>query len=181
MCYFITLAVPQRHAAVVGETAPRGLTIYSTANRSLRESLPADHETFLITSGMCSCGLYPAPSAAEQPASREEHLRQAYAGRGWSQAKIDRAVAQSLAHKKQGSPRFVGYRADVVEFVRAIVTQTSVAALLAHFYDAGVEDARIVVGKPLGITPDRLAQAAPDPDQWLWIRWFDGIRNSLLI
>jgi hypothetical protein len=172
MCYFITIAVPARHASAVTDAVSRSLATTLTANRSLRASLPDGYEMFLITSGGCSCVLYAPPEAAEKPARREDHLRGTYAKRGWSQAKIERAVAQSLAHKKQlpaGLP-LVGYRADVVEIVSAIVAQTSVVALLTHYYDAGVEDARISVGEPIRIAPEDLSHARPDEDRWLWIK-----------
>jgi hypothetical protein len=168
MCYFITLAVPQKCAQFVSEATRRGLSVWPWTDRGLLRTLPDEYATFFITSGQCSCDLY-APQRSEQVVTRDEHLRRAYAKRGWSEAKIERAVVQSRANKKQ-LPQFVGYRADVVDLVIAIVASTSTAALLVHMYSGRQSDERITVGGSLETDPTGLRSATPEPDQWLWIR-----------
>jgi hypothetical protein len=168
MCYFITLAVPKRHAAFVAEAAPRGLSVWPWPDRSLQASLPDGYVTFYITNGHCSCDLYRTRRHDASP-PRDEHLRRTYAKRGWSPAKIERAVAQSLANKKQ-LPQFIGYRTDVVDLVTLIVNRTSTAALLVHTYSGRQTDERIEVGASIETDTAGLSHATPDPDQWLWIR-----------
>jgi hypothetical protein len=56
MCYFITLAVPQKYAASVSDGVPRGLSVWPLSNPSLQASLPAEYEQFMITSGIESAG-----------------------------------------------------------------------------------------------------------------------------
>src|SRR3954447_12403694 len=93
MCFFVTLAVPSQHARRIGEVFARGFQTRPAANASVAAVLPAGYAARLITSGMCSCDLYARPrgAAAPDPAA---HLRRKYEERGWSEAKIKRALEQ---------------------------------------------------------------------------------------
>lgn len=124
MCYFLTIAVPEKSALHVPEVFARGYQVWQTTNTCVRAALPPEFTARLITSGMCSCGLYSEPRSADDREHYVGHLRQKYAGRGWSQAKIDRAVAQTSGRtRRQKAP--VGLHHDVVERWQSSSTGTT--------------------------------------------------------
>src|SRR5262245_9166657 len=96
MCYFITIAVPAKKVNLVNGIFGQGLNVTPTGNPCVVSALPNDFAAMLVTGGHCSCGLYSAPGP-----DRAEDLRRKYAKRGWSGAKIARAV-------EQATPKMIG-------------------------------------------------------------------------
>ncbi|HZN32768.1 MAG TPA: hypothetical protein VFB80_03085, partial [Pirellulaceae bacterium] len=95
MCFFLTVAVPKKFAGRMGEAFGRGFQSCRTANPGITSALPLNFEARLILSGMCSCDLCTRPK--RDSVDPVERLRQRYAQRGWSRAKTERAIAQSVA------------------------------------------------------------------------------------
>jgi hypothetical protein len=94
---------------------------------------------------MCSCDLY-APPRSESNANPVPHLRREYEKRGWSEAKIQRAIKQAAAKVRQANRTEPGFRADVVDCVAALCRATGGVALFVHWYNGDVETERLSVG-----------------------------------
>src|SRR5215207_3064519 len=105
MCFYLTVAVPKAQGeqvhAVFGET----FEARPTANASVMAALPAGYDAWVVTNGTCSCDLYASlvsPPMTED--ERQEQLRKKYARRGWSAAKIARAVEQAMNDRPARPP-----------------------------------------------------------------------------
>lgn len=130
MCHFLTISIP-------GETVPevpkqfRG-KIYFTehTNRSVTEHTPADWTSFTATSGGCSCDFYRAPDNAPQ-----SKLAKKYRKRGWSDAKIQRA----LESHKTSPGRSAGLRDDILEVITDLTNAFGEIRLSLHWYSGNVE------------------------------------------
>jgi hypothetical protein len=139
MCFFLTIGVPADNASRLEDAIPRGLAVHPVANPSILRMLPAGYRTFVLTSGSCSCDLYRAPTPAI--GATEDHaakLRRKYARRGWSEAKIQRALAQAAVRPEPEEP-FVGLRPDVRQLLARLVEEIGELALVNHWYNGDVE------------------------------------------
>lgn len=102
MCYFLTVGVEADGAALLDvESARRRrgrhLTISAASNASLAALFPRGDRLFWVTSGMCSCELCSGGrSRGHADPSRE---RKRYEERGWSEAKIARALEAKHAER----------------------------------------------------------------------------------
>lgn len=165
MCYFITIAARNDRLDIARRCAGRGFGTAESANPCVQAALPPAYKTFLLISGWCSCGMY----SADRPANSAdpERMRQKYFGRGWSYAKIERAVKQSLAAREQ--PYFVGFRDDVVAVLFEILQEIPRFAVLVHWYRGNVDDEKIEIVSTLETDSACLADVVPEEDQMLWI------------
>lgn len=140
MCFFLTLGIP-RQRALPDFAFGRGFELAPTENPTILAGFPAGYTAMLVTSGMCSCGLYAPPRATS---SREEHLRRKYAKRGWSEAKIQRAVTQSQsAHP--GPSAWSGLRLDLVDALRLTCERAGALAVVVHWYNGDIESERFTL------------------------------------
>ena len=148
MCYFLTIAVPARHAKLVRDAFGRGFYVGATENARLKSAFPESYGMFLLTSGMCSCDLYSDPENKNEPLrddnSQADRLRAAYQRRGWSEAKIKRSIKQSLEHRSRMNPSS-GLRPDVSEKLSALFQDVGEGGLFVHFYDGDIESARLPI------------------------------------
>src|SRR4051794_39247903 len=119
MCYFLTIAVPSPHAERIGGMFGRGFQTHPTANPSVTSALPAGYAARLITRGMCSCDLYARPRGADAP-DPAAHLRREYERRGWSEAKIQRALEQIDVKASKKNRATSGFRSDVLSGIEAL-------------------------------------------------------------
>lgn len=102
MCYFLAVGV---QAAGAGRLATerarrhRGghLTISPASNASLVTLFPRGDRLFWVTYGMCSCDLCLGSSSRRHVDSNRERKR--YEERGWSEAKIARALEAKQAER----------------------------------------------------------------------------------
>lgn len=133
MCYFVTVAVPAKRESALGHFRDAGYALRSCANRQLAAAFPGGFKLFEVTHGGCSCGLYAA--AIQRPT--EEGVRAKYAKKGWSPARIERAVA-SKRHSGRlgdGTPLFKAF----LEAVRGAATDAKRLVLFAHWYSGGTD------------------------------------------
>jgi hypothetical protein len=137
MCFFITISVPAQKANLVPEVFGRGFHTSQTANPAVIAALPASHATMLVTNGHCSCDLYASPRSATEP-DPEAHLRKKYAKRGWSKAKVMRAVEQAKASSSR-SLHARGFIPDVAERLQALCKAAGTVAVVVHWYSGQVE------------------------------------------
>ena len=138
MCYFITVAVDEKYVALMKAKLRSSFHLSSTGNHTIVDSLRADEVAFVLTDGMCSCDLYCRPHAIED---NEEKLRRKYAKPkykklGWSEDKINRAIADSL-RKPPGE--LTGLRADLRWQLCNLAAEAGRVSLVVHFYSGGTE------------------------------------------
>ena len=147
MCYFVTVGVNEDNASWLLDSIPRGMAIYPYANKSITKHLPKSYRTYVITSGMCSCDLF--RRSFENSPSAEEHtdrLRLKYEKKGWTPAKIQRAIDQSSA--TQPLETFVGLCPDLRKLLADIVERVDDMALVVHFYhEREIENEKIAVSE----------------------------------
>jgi hypothetical protein len=159
MCFFVTIAVPSQHAEQIGEVFARGFQTRPTANAGVTAVLPAGYAARLITSGMCSCDLYARPRDAGVP-DPAAHLRRKYEKRGWSEAKIKRALEQVEVQPSKTNRATSGFRPDVLSAFEALCRAAGSVALLVHWYSGDIESERLPLGEPRRCKCDELAARA---------------------
>lgn len=138
MCYFITVAVPDRHADRIGDVFAGEFQTYPTVNPVVVAALPAGYTARVLTSGMCCCDLYASPRSPTDP-DPAAHLRQKYEKLGWSEAKIRRAIEQSTTHAAKSNLPTSGLRSDVVDGLQTLCRAAGSVAVFVHWYSGGVE------------------------------------------
>lgn len=126
MCWFITAGLPEPGARALEALgrARGGLGVRRSVNPSVAALFPQADVRLEVTHGWCSCALY--PEAAEPGEAAAERDRARYRQKGWSEAKIQRAVearrqARTAAHQ-QGLEREAvrQVRNAIAEQVRAL-------------------------------------------------------------
>ena len=135
MCFFLTIAVPAKQVEHIAGTFGRGFQTFPSANAAVSAALPEGYVARVLTSGMCSCDLYARPGGAVL-------LRRKHEKRGWSEAKIVRAIKQAEAAQSKSQPPLSGVRADVVERLQRLCESGGGVALLVHWYDGDIETER---------------------------------------
>jgi hypothetical protein len=142
MCFFLTVAVPAKHADRISEVFGRGFQTHASTNPSVTAAFPVGYEARLVTSGMCSCDLYarPGAAAASDPAA---HLRRKYERLGWSEAKIQRALEQAVASASKLHRPTSGFRDDVTERLGALCRAAGSVAFVVHWYNGDVQTERL--------------------------------------
>lgn len=173
MCFFLTIGVPGGDVAVLEAAVPRGLAVSLIENQSVLRRLPADYRTYVLISGMCSCGLFMEPARAKKHTA-ETHaakLRRRYAKLGWSQAKVERAVAQASA-RPEPEQEFVGLRPDVRELLADVAEQVGALALVVHWYDGLIDTEKFEITPGPECDPSALREglALHSPDVLVSIR-----------
>jgi hypothetical protein len=136
MCYFVTLGVPASRAAAAVHAlrgAKPGFSVRPCQNPSVAAAFPKSDQIFEITHDGCSCDLF---LAASSPADDEPKQREQYQRKGWSEAKIERALAgRRLAHRGRQKGAAVEFREAVVK----LVGETGGLRLLSHMYSGNVD------------------------------------------
>ena len=158
MCYFITVGVPRDKAEFLEEHVPRGLHVEGVANPSTLQQMARGLRTYLVTTGGCSCGLFSEPwheseerREAQSHAEQERRLRK-YERMGWSTAKIDRALRQRPTGRM--AEPLVGLRGDVQRFLGELAANIGELAVVVHWYDENVQDARFTCKEGEVISPE---------------------------
>ena len=172
MCYFITVAAVGSTAEALLNVRSRGLDVSPYTNRYLSRQLPEGSRTFALTSGGCSCGLYRGdPPNDEQDQEVLKRLRTKYQKKGWSQAKIERAIGDPEHRLRQRQP-FVGLRPDIRSLLADIAEQYGELAIVIHFYSGNVEDEHITLQQGDHISPSDLrdAKRTIGEDTIVWVR-----------
>jgi hypothetical protein len=177
MCDFITIAVPADKAKLLEDAIPRGIQALAVSNASIRRQIGAGYRRYALVSGGCSCDLYRSPNDPIDTADEIEKRRRKYQKKGWSQAKIERAIA-SCSRRDLERDAFAGLRPDVRSLVADVAEQASELAIIVHWYSGDVETEKIALRRTHAISPAdlRAADASIDLDELVWIR--QGIRRQ---
>jgi hypothetical protein len=132
MCHFLTIAVPGTSVPEVPTEFRRKIHFADHTNRSVIRHAPSDWISFTATTGGCSCDFYRGNDHA--PDDREK-LEKKYREKGWSDAKIQRA----LKSQKDALGRSAGLRDDVLELVTDLTNEFGEIRLSLHWYSGDVE------------------------------------------
>lgn len=90
---------------------------------------------YSITSGGCSCDLVTIGTAAEAIEKKTSKLLSIYKKKGWSQAKIDRALKDRIEVSQARS----ALRADVIDFLDRQLTKQNHIELILHWHSGEFE------------------------------------------
>ena len=140
MCYFLTIGFPKQHAEQACDKLKRGYIVSRPSNSSLYDYIPDDHSLFYVTTNeMCSCCLYQEPKDSEQVTER---IRKKYNKRGWSKAKIERAIQDHIQAMKDGSNGLIpALRHELVD----IVGITKSLLIIVHWYSGLVDEEHVTI------------------------------------
>ena len=151
MCYFVTLGIPAKYRTAVEALAKQrgGLGVEPVPNRSVARLFPQGDALFVITNGGCSCDLYAEPSRSS-PAADEANQRARYRRKGWSEAKISRAL-EARARSRVTSGR-EDCRARFLDVVATLVEDIGRVQLFAHEYSGRIDTEDVSAGRAQTIT-----------------------------
>jgi hypothetical protein len=156
MCFFITIAVPAGVSDAVRRRHSReGLLIEPTANPSAIAAASPRFVPLLVTFGGCSCGFYTRLQPV-QSKEKAEQLLARYRRLGWSQAKIDRA----LASRERPPHPDDGLHAAMIELLQTIVQEHGPISVWVHDCKGKVETELYEVKRREHCTADQLPECA---------------------
>jgi hypothetical protein len=175
VCYFIAVGVRDEGArALELERQKRdGFGVVPAANAYIAALFPKEDRLFWITHGGCSCDLVKSRSSVSE--SGREKERAQYRRKGWSGAKIDRALQAKHASKTQ-VPR--GQRDDTPMerlddlLVRLSRTHGGVRVFV-HMFEGSVDEEKVVgaignrvdargIASKMGLLEDVVVELASD-------------------
>ena len=143
MCFFLTIAVPAKHVDQIGAVFGRGFQSRLSVNPSVESALPTGFAARIVTRGTCSCDLY-GPAHQAPSVDSADHLRRKYERRGWSNAKIARAIEQASNSRRPGSGAS-GLRVDVVERLTSLCRNVGSVAVFVHWYHGDPQAERVTL------------------------------------
>ena len=160
MCYYITVAIPCGSTPKLMSQMTAGLRLDRHENKSILKMVPESAECYLITNGepdhRCSCQLYRSAEGEDDHRLDPVAARvRRYQKKGWSESKIERAVAAMRAEAaRQRFEEFQGIRHDVRSVISRLVESHTPVHILVHWYDG---DVQTEVVKGLALTVSRKA------------------------
>ncbi|MRR13542.1 hypothetical protein EG835_14065 [bacterium] len=112
----------------------------------------APHLTsFSIMCGACSCGLFVPRSWADPAHEADERRVKSLRARGWSAAKLERALLDHASAAARRPRRVPGFQASVLHYLTSVLHASGYIDFIVHTHRAGFND------EPFGVTgPVRL-------------------------
>jgi hypothetical protein len=145
MCWFVTIGVTSAGAAALEELvrARGGLGVSKSSNPHLARIFDADDILFEVTHGGCSCDLYTFPR--ESDPVEHERARARYRRKGWSEAKIARALEASDTAKSAGVARNreIGPERAFRDAISNQVRGFGGVRIFAHMYNASQDEEQV--------------------------------------
>jgi len=148
MCFFITIAIPGVETdadaieVVCRRHSGRGMLIEPTSNPSAVSAATRAEDgggaPMLVTGGGCSCAWYSRPRSAGAESAYEQ-ARVRYRKRGWSEAKIERALAAKKASRERSDDPSAGLHEVVLELLRAVVDEHGAVSVWVHDFTGKVD------------------------------------------
>ena len=136
MCWFITLAVDERNAEKVRAlTSTISFHVAESTDTSACSLLKPELTKFLVTDGGCSCSIFQENTSSE---SDDLKKRAQLERKGWSKAKIERALAESCEAKARNAQKRNVAALRFRELVAAILDEGAQIQLYSHFYGGSV-------------------------------------------
>jgi hypothetical protein len=134
--------------------------------------MPPQFCLLAVTDLGCSCSLYGGSSTDEEQERREiEHRRRKYKKKGWSSAKIERAIGD-LHHRQPSPSEFLGIRPDLRHVLADVAEQVGELALVVHFYEGHITTEKVAIAVTSSMSPAAL-RAGTTPiveDAVVWVR-----------
>lgn len=144
MCRFVTATLPADadHAALAAIAQRHGRRLLPISNPSIDRQIGPGLRHYLTTPGHCDCDVLIGRRLRERAKDTDAAI-QRLRRKGWSEAKIERALAQQQGKRAQ---RVVESTAPWLAFTRDMLSQTknTQMGLLMHHY-SGALDADIVL------------------------------------
>src|SRR5271169_3095019 len=172
MCELITFAVPQR--VVIpdvpgGRDAAFGVAPYKNSGGG--HSYPAGSAAYSLTVGGCSCSLYLEPQYVEARARGEAQLEARFRSKGWSEAKVARALQDHRASTVRKA-RPAGFVTPVLAYFASVLEISPVLHFIVHHHHAGFTDERFALIGTVALTERELAAGVPcpEPDHFYSVR-----------
>ena len=147
MCWELDLLTPVRDADVVDHQFGDRLALEASST-ACASRVPTGWTSRAIN-GTCACALYRCPCdtcrEGETSTKDADRLRERGRRKGWSAAKIQRAVAAATAHAPPVAAPY-GVRPDVLDHLTELSIRINEFAIVAHFdpfHPVGAEDKRV--------------------------------------
>ncbi len=160
MCIFITATMaPRGDETAVRRLAESALLNWEPlVNPVVLSQLHPGERTFSTTRGTCDCGTEIGISHRSNGPARDPDISrsvQNFRKKGWSEAKIDRWVAQTAANsarrREAVAVRLSGPHPEIdrwIQFLSAVLTgyHADWIGILVHWYGGGVADEALAIG-----------------------------------
>jgi hypothetical protein len=148
MCLLVTLGIEKSLGSTLSEfeSGREALAVDPSRNPSVGRLFPPTDVLLEITVGGCSCGLFPTPAKADHG----EGERRRYEKKGWSAAKIERALQASRAARGRDTERQNARRFR--EGIVALLRRTSSVRLFAHMYSGAFDSELVSSGRRITMT-----------------------------
>jgi hypothetical protein len=160
MCYLVTIGTTKSRADIkrlLGDD--RLLRVGPSKNSSMRFIFPASDELFEVTSGHCSCDLI---IHGTEPISDKQRstLRQKYKRNGWSETRIDRALADLESAQNRRSIARNAPRARFHSLLRALAVESPGGVrVVIHLYSGRFDFEDVNAPERVSVPIDRLDEA----------------------
>lgn len=149
MCHYITAVLPATadHVALDALARVHGRRFVPLSNASIEARLEPGERYFSTTPGYCDCGTPLGALARDRDSATDwsAHERRLLA-RGWTRAKVARAMAQKQERARAALEARAASNAAAslpwVGFIRAVLSsgRTSHLGLLLHWYSGGLDE-----------------------------------------
>ena len=153
MCYLISVAVTQPGVDVKSHFYAHDLRAAESTNPTVHEAM-GTLGVYDITDHGCSCSLQAYPQG-DGDALQEETLRRRYAKKGWSDAKIERAISSSSRAAASSPP---SARIRFLSALKALCESGATVRVLVHDYSGRFDEERFRLGSPLRVSVAVLSQ-----------------------
>lgn len=152
MCYFVLVGFGPEAGATARGLLKSSYRLSEIANTSVLGALPAGWHAGYLADEMCGCSMYADPTTNDARAApderfaafRRKHSQPKYRKRGWSDAKIERAIQQmkdDATHQRSVSLR--GIRIDVRRALAALAKAAGSVRTLVHFFKGSIDEEQI--------------------------------------
>lgn len=131
MCYFLELAIPEQNKDALALLSSREFQTCQERETELAKHIPSKFITVSLLSHGCSCDLY-RRSGQKRDLDKE---RMKYKKKGWSEAKIERA----LEGKQSDDEQKESLRADIKQAITNLLNKVDQLYVLFHWIDDDVK------------------------------------------
>jgi hypothetical protein len=156
MCHLVTIGTRENRAIIdtlMGDDFP--LSVRPSMNPFLRSIFPHTDQLFEITHGFCSCDI--VVDGREPPTDDQRaKLRAHYASKGWSEAKIARALADSDSALDRRLKKSAEPAMHLIGLLRTLAARPGGVRVLIHFYGGRFDNEEIRLVGTARVSDDRL-------------------------
>lgn len=142
MCHLLTIGISGGSGNPTEIFRTHGLHAEAAVNPDVRAAMPNGSVLLDVTDGGCSCSIRTRSIA--DPAVDEEAERGRYARKGWSAAKIARAIESKQAAHERRKPS--SRAQQFCQSIEALARAGSEIALISHFYEGLFAEEVVSVG-----------------------------------